>query len=243
MSTRTDPVRSWTRASIYGLAAMTLCASTACKPRDQAVADTSAARTPAPAADSSAATPSDSSLVLVRGTVAAASDTALDVTTSTGVQRVRVVGPLEVYERQKSDLAHVQPNSFVGITSEPQADGSQRATEIHIFPEALRGLGEGSRPREAAAGGARGTMTNGAVAPSRMTNGAVTGGAGATTYTVRYAGGAQSIAIPPDVTVTAIAPTHAKAAVGAGVVVLAHKDQGGRLTTSAVMLTGPQSKR
>jgi hypothetical protein len=34
--------------------------------------------------------------------------------------------------------------SFVGVTSVPQPDGAQRATEIHIFPEELRGTGEGS---------------------------------------------------------------------------------------------------
>ncbi len=28
----------------------------------------------------------------------------------------------------------------------PQADGTQKAVEIHIFPEAMRGTGEGHRP-------------------------------------------------------------------------------------------------
>src|ERR1700712_3555329 len=53
----------------------------------------------------------------VRGTVAAISDTALTITTATGPQQVRIVPPLRVYARTKSDLAHVTPNAFVGITS------------------------------------------------------------------------------------------------------------------------------
>jgi hypothetical protein len=34
----------------------------------------------------------------------------------------------------------------IGVTGMPQADGSQKAVEIHIFPEPMRGTGEGHRP-------------------------------------------------------------------------------------------------
>ncbi len=45
-----------------------------------------------------------------------------------------------------ASLAGIKPGSFVGITSMP-GDGSERiALEVHIFPEALRGTGEGDRP-------------------------------------------------------------------------------------------------
>ena len=36
--------------------------------------------------------------------------------------------------------------SFVGVTAMPKADGSQSALEVHIFPEAVRGTGEGRLP-------------------------------------------------------------------------------------------------
>ena len=43
----------------------------------------------------------------------------------------------------KASLSDIKPGSFVGVTGMPQPDGSQRAVEVHIFPEAMRGTGEG----------------------------------------------------------------------------------------------------
>jgi hypothetical protein len=43
----------------------------------------------------------------------------------------------------KASPADIKQGSFVGVTGMPQADGSQRAIEVHIFPEAMRGTGEG----------------------------------------------------------------------------------------------------
>jgi hypothetical protein len=233
---------------ILACAGASLLAPAACSSRNETPNDSSAARTTATANGTSAATPSSDGLVPVRGTIAVLSDTAVSITTTSGTQQVHLVAPVRVYERTPSDLAHVTPNAFVGITSVTQPDGSQQATEIHIFPEALRGTGEGSRLMEETAGGGRSTMTNGAVSPSRMTNGSVggsrmTNGAvnstgGGTVFTVRYQGGEQTIKIPASVTVTAITPAQTKPATGANVVVLAHKDAAGQLNASAVMLMG-----
>ena len=46
----------------------------------------------------------------------------------------------------KAALADIKQNSFIGITAMPQPDGTQKAIEVHIFPEARRGAGEGHRP-------------------------------------------------------------------------------------------------
>jgi hypothetical protein len=46
----------------------------------------------------------------------------------------------------KASLADIKPGMFVGVTGMPQPDGSQRAIEVHIFPEAMRGTGEGHYP-------------------------------------------------------------------------------------------------
>jgi hypothetical protein len=43
----------------------------------------------------------------------------------------------------KASLADIKPGLFVGSTGTPQPDGSQKAIEVHIFPEAMRGTGEG----------------------------------------------------------------------------------------------------
>jgi hypothetical protein len=94
------------------------------------------------------------------------------------VVRVRIKQPLITYGRIPSDLSHVTSASFVGVTSVKEANGTQLAKEIHIFPPELRGAGEGSNPLGAAPGaGYHSRITNGSVSQSfalprsRMTNG------------------------------------------------------------------------
>ena len=43
----------------------------------------------------------------------------------------------------KSTVADIKPGTFVGSTGMTQPDGSQKAIEVHIFPESMRGTGEG----------------------------------------------------------------------------------------------------
>jgi hypothetical protein len=43
----------------------------------------------------------------------------------------------------KASLADVKQGLFVGVTAMPQTDGSLSALEVHIFPDAMRGTGEG----------------------------------------------------------------------------------------------------
>lgn len=248
MSIRTAVVRGSSRISLLSFCVAGFLGS-ACSMREAKPNDSTNTHGAAAGSVAGGETTSGTALVPVRGTIAFAGDTALDVTSPTGAQHIGIVAPLRVYTSAPSDLAHVTPNSFVGITSIQQSDGSQRATEIHIFPEELRGTGEGSRLMAETAAGGRSTMTNGAVSPSRMTNGSVGAGSrmtngavgntgNGTTFTVRYQGGEQTIQIPPGVTVTAIAPTQSKPAAGVDVVVLAHRDSTGRLNTSAILLTG-----
>ena len=40
-------------------------------------------------------------------------------------------------------LADIKPGMFVGSTGMTQPDGTQKAIEVHIFPESMRGTGEG----------------------------------------------------------------------------------------------------
>ena len=46
----------------------------------------------------------------------------------------------------KISLSDIKVGSFIGTTTVPGPDGSQNAVEVHVFPEAMRGTGEGSRP-------------------------------------------------------------------------------------------------
>jgi hypothetical protein len=193
--------------------------------------------------------PSASAITPVRGKLVSMSDSILTVTTANGEVRVALVQPVHVYTRQPAQLARVTDGSFVGVTSVPGPDGAQRATEIHLFPEELRGTGEGSYLMGQQGGEANSArMSNGTVGASRMTNGAasrMTNGAAAGqsggTLTVNYNGGSQTITIPSGVTVTAIVPTQTKLAAGEDVVALADKQPDGTLRASRVILVGSGS--
>src|SRR5690349_20060375 len=82
------------------------------------------------------ATPSTSQTsgdTIVRGTITAVSDSTLTLSAPGGEVRIALVQPVRMYTRHRADLSLVTDNAFVGITSVAQPDGSQRATEIHVF--------------------------------------------------------------------------------------------------------------
>jgi hypothetical protein len=88
----------------------------------------------------------------------------------------------------KATLADIKPGSFVGSAAMPQADGSQKALEVHIFAESQRGTGEGHRPFTVP----NSTMTNGTVGDMVT---ATDGG----TLTVKYKEGEKKIVVPPGI--------------------------------------------
>lgn len=190
----------------------------------------------------------------VRGQLVSVTDSVLIVSSRGGGDvTVQIAQPLEVYSRVPAKLSDVKPNSFVGITSAPQPDGSLRASEIHIFPEKLRGTGEGSflmgqRGGQRSSGN---TMTNGTVSGSTMTNGTVAnsgnrmtngtvGAQSGNTLTVRFQSDSQSIVIPPNVTVTEIARTQTKLVPGMNVSIQTTRAPDGTMKASTVMLSPPR---
>jgi hypothetical protein len=97
---------------------------------------------------------------------------------------------------EKKSVADVKQGGFVGITAMPQADGSQKAVEIHIFPEAMRGTGEGHRPWDLMPNS---TMTNGSI-DSAVT--AVDGNE----LVLKYKDGEKKFIIPANVEVVMFVP-------------------------------------
>lgn len=181
----------------------------------------------------------------VRGQLVSVSDTTLVVDSRGSQVTVAFSPPLEVYSRVPAKLSDVKPNSFVGITSAPQTDGTMRAREIHIFPEKLRGTNEGSFPMGQRSGGATpgggSTMTNGTVSGSgsagnQMTNGTV-GTQKGNSVTVKFQNDSQTIVIPSDVTVTALTLTNTKLTPGTNVVVQTTTAPDGSLRATRVMLS------
>jgi len=129
----------------------------------------------------------------------------------------------------------VTDKAFVGVTSVKQPDGKEQATEIHVFPEDLRGLGEGSRMMEPSTSASGSRMTNGSVQGSRMSNGTVSSANGGT-IVVTYAGGSQSIDVPPNTPVTAIKETSKQPSAGDQVVIVSKRGDSGALTATAILL-------
>jgi hypothetical protein len=89
----------------------------------------------------------------------------------------------------KASMAEIKEGSFIGSGAMPQPDGSQKAIEVHIFPESMRGTGEGFRPWD---GAPNSTMTNGTV------GNAVTAVEGPVII-VKYKDGEKKIIVTPEV--------------------------------------------
>jgi hypothetical protein len=87
----------------------------------------------------------------------------------------------------KSSMADIKEGTFLGSAAMPQPDGSQKALEVHIFPEAMRGTGEGHRPYAPVPNS---TMTNG-------TSGAPVAAVDGSTIMVKYKDGEKKIVVPP----------------------------------------------
>ena len=97
----------------------------------------------------------------------------------------------------KASLADIKQGSFVGATGMPQPDGSQKAIEVHIFPEAMRGTGEGHYPWDLRADS---TMTNANVEQSDTS---VDG----QTLTLKYKTGEKKVIVTPETVVVTYNPS------------------------------------
>jgi len=107
--------------------------------------------------------------------------------------KINLADKLAVVTVAKASLADIKEGSFIGSGAMPQPDGSQKAIEVHIFPESMRGTGEGHRPWD---GAPNSTMTNGTVGT------AVTGVDGPV-ITVKYKDGEKKIIVGPNVPIVA----------------------------------------
>jgi uncharacterized protein DUF5666 len=96
----------------------------------------------------------------------------------------------------KASLSDIKQGSFVGVTAMPRPDGSQTALEVHIFPEAMRGTGEGHYPWDLRP---QSTMTNANV---EQVVTAVDG----QTLTLKYKNGEKKIFVPANTPIVAYAP-------------------------------------
>src|SRR5436190_10956820 len=120
----------------------------------------------------------------------------------------------------KASLADIKQNSFVGVTAMPKPDGSLSALEVHIFPEAMRGTGEGHYPWDLRP---QSTMTN---ANIEQIVAAVDG----RTLTLKYKDGEKKIVVPAEAPIVAYVPgDKSDLKPGAKVLIIAAKQPDGTL--------------
>jgi len=125
----------------------------------------------------------------VRGTIVQVEGSALTVKATNGaLLNVRLNNNAKVVAIVAASLTDIKPGSFVGTTAVPQPDGSLRASEVHIFPESMRGTGEGHRAWDL---GPTSTMTNGTVA---LAVEKIEGH----TLTIKYKEGEKTVVVTPD---------------------------------------------
>ena len=135
--------------------------------------------------------------VRVRGTIERLDGQTLVVKSRDGAElRVVLADNATTVGIAKASLSDIKPGTFVGVTAMPQPDGSQKAVEVHIFPEAMRGTGEGHYPWDLRP---QSTMTNANVEQT------VTGIDGQT-LTMKYKDGEKKIIVPSDTPIVAFVP-------------------------------------
>jgi hypothetical protein len=132
--------------------------------------------------------------VRVRGTIASIDGATYLITARDGAElKVALTDNAQIAAVVKASLADIRQGLFVGVTAMPQADGSLSALEVHIFPEAMRGTGEGHyswdlRPKS--------TMTNANVDQ-------VVTAVDGQTLTLKYKDGEKKIFVPADTPIVA----------------------------------------
>jgi hypothetical protein len=162
----------------------------------------------------------------IRGTIAALDGQTLSINTREGSKvDVLLNDPLTVSTVKKVDLADIKPGTYVGIATRTAANGELQALEVLVFPEAMRGAGEGHYPWDLEPG-------------SMMTNGTVTGAVQATSgreLSMSFKGDTNKIIVPPSVPIVTFAPAErSDLKPGAPVMFGATKNAEGKLAASRV---------
>lgn len=182
----------------------------------------------------------------IRGDVVALNGHILEVKTGTGqVVTVRLADNVRVSARSAADPGAIASGAFIGTTAIPQPDGTLSAVEVHVFPESMRGAGEGHRPMDTEPGS---TMTNATVTSvtpaasasprNTMTSATVANVAASgpgRRITLKYKDGEKIVVVGDSVPVVMVEPGDASMLVpGAHVLVTAAKQLDGTLTSDRI---------
>lgn len=162
----------------------------------------------------------------IRGTIEAVDGNLLAVKSRGGEDvRLHMTDDVNVVGISRIALSDIKVGSFIGTTTVPGPDGSPNAVEVHVFPEHMRGTGEGSRPHDLRPNS---TMTNATVADSVVGN-------DGHTLTIKYRGGEKKVVVSPETPVVTYVPADkSDLKVGAKVIAFMKRLPDGSYETSRV---------
>jgi len=170
----------------------------------------------------------------LRGTVERVDGAMLDLKASDGREvKVALAPGFSVGGVVAAKAADIGKGSFIGVGARPQPDGTLLAVQVFIFPEAMRGTGEGHRPWGVLPDA---TMTNATVAETvSRVDGA--------NLVLSYPGGEQKVVITPEATILMAAPASAsELKPGVQVAMTASRQADGSYSTSRVTVAKAGAK-
>jgi hypothetical protein len=163
--------------------------------------------------------------IRIRGSIAAIDGKTVTIATREGATaKVNLADNWAVALVVPIGMADIKENSFVGVASLKGADGNLNALEVLVFPENMRGVGEGHYPWDLQP---ESMMTNATVA--KLASAPI-----GQTLTLTYkGGGTQTIVVKPGTPIVTFQPgTQADAKVGAKLLVAATKGADGSLSAA-----------
>ena len=151
----------------------------------------------------------------VRGAIEAVDGDTLTVKSRSGEDfKLHMTSGMRVVGLAKASLSDIKVGSFIGTTTIPGPDGMPTAVEVHVFPESMRGTGEGSRPFDLKPNS---TMTNATVSESVVAS-------DGHTLLVKYKDGEKKVLVTPETPVVTFGPAD-KSDLKAGAKVIAFMKQ------------------
>ena len=162
----------------------------------------------------------------VRGTIEGVDGDVLVVKSRSGEGvTLHMTGDIRVVGITRISLSDIKVGSFIGTTTVPGPDGIQNAVEVHVFPENMRGTGEGSRPYDLKPNS---SMTNATVAESVVGN-------DGHTLLIKYKDGEKKVVVSPETPVVTYVPAEkSDLKAGAKVIAFMKKLPDGSLETNRV---------
>jgi hypothetical protein len=133
----------------------------------------------------------------VRGAIEVVDGDTLTVKSRSGEDvKLHMTSDIRIVGITRISLSDIKVGSFIGTTTVPGPDGMPTAVEVHVFPENMRGTGEGSRPYDLKPNS---TMTNATVSESVVGN-------DGHTLLVKYKDGEKKVLVTPETPVVTYVP-------------------------------------